>query len=466
MTIKANRLHFVWAAMIAFAVTAFLPQVLGDGDSWWHVRAGEWMLDHRAVPMVDAFSHSFAGKPWHAHEWLAEVVMAIGYRLAGWSGVMVLFAAAFGAAIGMFYQWLRRHVSALEALVAVVLALGCLSPGLLARPHLFAIPLLVGWTRALLDARAEGRAPGWPWLLLILVWANMHGTALFAVALIGPFALEALIEQRSEWRKVLRQWVPFGLGALVALILTPRGLEGLWFLVQLTQMQSLKFIIEWLPMDFTSLGGFEVLLMAGLAVIMLRGVRIRPLRIFVILLLLHMTLQHQRHQMLFGIVATMILAEAMGGRGETGRQWPRWALPLAGLLALVVAGVRLALPAQVLESETAPVSSFAHVPAELHGKPVLNGYPSGGFLIGQGVKPFIDGRTDLYGDAFMVRYDALMAGKAGELDKALNQFGIVWTFLPARSAPALEMEHKSGWKRIHLDSLTAIHVRDGALSRR
>lgn len=460
MTLKANRLHFIWAALIAFAVTAFLPQVLGDGDSWWHVRAGEWMLDHRAVPMVDPFSHSFAGKAWHAHEWLAEAGMGIAFRLAGWAGVMLLFAAAFGAAIGMLYQWLRRHIPAVEALVAVILVLGCLSPGLLARPHLFAIPLLVGWTRALLDARAEGRAPVWPWLLLILVWANMHGTALFAVALIGPFALEALIEQRGEWRKVLRQWVPFGLGALVALILTPRGPEGLWFLVQLTQMQSLKLIIEWLPMDFTRLGGFEVLLLAGLAVIMLRGVRIRPLRIFVILLLLHMTLQHQRHQMLFAIVATMILAEAMGGRGETAKDRPRRALILAGALAVMVAGLRLAIPAQVLESDTAPSSSFAHVPTELRGQPVLNGYPSGGFLIGQGVKPFIDGRTDLYGDAFMARYDAIMDARPGELDKALSEFGIVWTFLPAGSAPALELDRKPGWKRLHSDSLIAIHARE------
>lgn len=462
MALKAERLHFALAALVAFAVTMFLPQVLGDGDSWWHVRAGEWMLDHRAVPMVDPFSHSFAEKPWHAHEWLAEVVMGLAYRAAGWSGVMLLFAAAMGTAIGLLYQWLRRHVPALEALVMVILALGCLSPGLLARPHLFAIPMLVAWTRALIDARAEGRAPRWPWLLLVLAWANMHGTAIFAVALIGPFALEALIEQRAEWQRVLRQWVPFGLGALLALVLTPRGPEGLWFLIQLTQMESLKLIIEWAPPSFAHLSGLEVFLMAGLAVILLRGVRLRPLRIFIVLLLLHMTLQHQRHQMLLGVVATMIVAEAMGGRGEAGKNWPRWALPAVGLAALAVAALRLAIPAQVLESDTAPASSFAHVPAELRGQPVLNGYPSGGFLIGQGVRPFIDGRTDLYGDAFMARYDAIMEGRAGELDKALDEFGISWTFLPAGSAPAHEMDRKPGWRRHHVDSLIAIHVREGA----
>lgn len=462
VALKADRLHFALAALLAFAITAFLPQVLGDGDSWWHVRAGEWMIDHQAVPMVDPFSHTFAGQPWHAHEWLAEVLIGLGYRLAGWSGVMLLAAAAMGTAIGLLYQWLRRHVPAIEALVMVVLAVGCLAPGLLARPHLFAIPMLVAWTRALLDARAENRAPRWPWLLLVLVWANMHGTALFAVALIGPFALEALIEQRDEWQRVLRQWVPFGLGALVMLVLTPRGLEGLLFLIQLTRMESLKQIIEWAPPTFSRLSGLEVLIMAGLAVILTRGVRLRPLRIFTVLLLLHMTLLHQRHQMLLGVVATMIFAEAMGGRGDQRGARPRWALAAAGVAALVVFGVRLAIPAQVLESDTAPASSFVHVPAQLRGQPVLNAYPPGGFLIGRGVRPFIDGRTDLYGDDFMARYDAIMEGTPGELDKALAEFGITWTFLPAGSAPAHELDAKPGWRRHHVDSQIAIHVREGA----
>jgi hypothetical protein len=460
--LKGDRLHFAFAALVAFAITAFLPQVLGDGDSWWHVRAGEWIIDHQAVPMVDPFSHTFAGKPWHAHEWLAEVVIGLGYRLAGWAGVMLLAAAAMGAAIGLLYQWLRRHVPAIEALVMTVLAVGCLAPGLLARPHLFAIPMLVAWTRALMDARAEDRAPRWPWLLLLLGWANMHGTALFAVALIGPFALEALIEQRNDWQRVLRQWVPFGLAALAALMITPRGLEGLLFLIQLTRMKSLKLIIEWAPPTFSHLTGLEVLIMGGLAVILTRGVRLRPMRILTVLLLLHMTLLHQRHQMLLGVVATMIVAEAMGGRGEQGKARPRWVLAAAGLAALIVVGVRLAIPAQVLESDTAPASSFTHVPAALRSQPVLNGYPSGGFLIGQGVRPFIDGRTDLYGDAFMARYDAIMEGAPGELDKALGEFGITWTFLPSGSAPAHAMDAKPGWRRHHVDSLIAIHVREGA----
>ena len=33
--------------------------------------------------------------------------------------------------------------------------------------------------------------------------------------------------------------------------------------------------------------------------------------------------------------------------------------------------------------------------------PVLNNYDFGGYLIFFGVKVFVDGRTDMYGDAFL-----------------------------------------------------------------
>ena len=82
-----------------FALCAFSPAVLNDGDTWSHVATGDWILGHRAVPRVDPFSFSFAGAPWTAHEWLAEALFALAHRIAGWSGVVLLTGAAAGAAM-------------------------------------------------------------------------------------------------------------------------------------------------------------------------------------------------------------------------------------------------------------------------------------------------------------------------------------------------------------------------------
>ena len=84
------------AAIVLLAVAAFSPRVFIDGDTNWHVAAGRWILAHHTVPTTDPFSFTFAGKPWIAHEWGSEVLMALAYFAAGWSGVVLLIGLSAG----------------------------------------------------------------------------------------------------------------------------------------------------------------------------------------------------------------------------------------------------------------------------------------------------------------------------------------------------------------------------------
>ena len=43
-------------------------QVLTDQDPFWHIAAGNWIIEHGAIPHSDVFSHSMIGAPWVAHE--------------------------------------------------------------------------------------------------------------------------------------------------------------------------------------------------------------------------------------------------------------------------------------------------------------------------------------------------------------------------------------------------------------
>ena len=59
--------------------------LLNDPDTYLHIAAGRWMLAHAALPVHDPFSHTFAGAVWVPHEWLAEIILAAAYDIAGWS---------------------------------------------------------------------------------------------------------------------------------------------------------------------------------------------------------------------------------------------------------------------------------------------------------------------------------------------------------------------------------------------
>ena len=57
--------------------------LLGDGDTGWHVRTGEWILAHGQVPRTDFFSFSRPGAPWFAWEWLWDVLFALLHQRWG-----------------------------------------------------------------------------------------------------------------------------------------------------------------------------------------------------------------------------------------------------------------------------------------------------------------------------------------------------------------------------------------------
>ena len=193
-------------AVIGYVIGIFTPALLNDPDTYWHIATGLWIVRNGAIPHADPFSYTFAGAPWVAHEWLSEVVMALAWKVAGWNGIVMLFGAATAVTFGAFAYYLTRRLRQPAALVVFVLGVACISGSLLARPHLLALPLLVLWLTGLLRAREAGTGPS-PWLLpLMLVWANLHGSFVFGLALVVPLAVEAWIEARESRTGIVRGW--------------------------------------------------------------------------------------------------------------------------------------------------------------------------------------------------------------------------------------------------------------------
>jgi hypothetical protein len=48
---------------------------MGDSDIWWHLRGGEWILEHGRVPGLDPFTFGSADKLWVDIHWSYEVLV-------------------------------------------------------------------------------------------------------------------------------------------------------------------------------------------------------------------------------------------------------------------------------------------------------------------------------------------------------------------------------------------------------
>jgi hypothetical protein len=457
------RFAVLWLVPLAIAAAVcFAPQVLGDGDTFWHLAAGRWMIAHGAVPATDPFSFTFAGRPWMAHEWLSEVFMAAAWLAAGWSGVMLLTGLAAGALTALMAAWLLRWLSPLCALLALALGLACVGPGLLARPHFLALPVLALWTLGLMQAREQCRPPSLWLALLLALWANLHSSFIVGLIVAAAFALEAALDFKTWTRRSLVGWAAFLALSVVATLATPHGIEGLAFPLKVLNMKTLPVITEWQGPDFMKVTSLEIAILGGLFFAFWKGAKLTAVRAAILLGLAHMSLQHVRQEVLLGVVGPLILAEPLGrALGRTDPAPLGWRAPpvQAALGAALLAAIllaRLLAPMTRVDGPTAPVTALARTPAALRATPVLNDYNFGGYLIFEGVRPYIDGRADMYGDLFVADDDAIQRGAQPAIARAIARYHIRWAILRPDRPLVGSLEHMPGWKRLYADKYAVV----------
>ncbi len=453
-----------WIAAVAIlGAVLFVPAVLNDGDTFSHIAAGAWMIRHRIVLDHDPFSATRLGAPWVAHEWLAEIAMAVCYRVAGWSGVVALTGVAASAAFYNLGRHLSRWLRPGPALLLLLLSAACITPDMLARPHILALPVFEAWVAGLLIARAQARAPSW-WLVpLMCLWANLHAGFLIGLALVVLLAAEAVLASLPSWRPVALRWAAFLAASTAAALVTPHGLSGLLLGFRMSGIAELSNVSEWQPTSFATLQPLEILILVGLYMGLGRGARLAPMRLLIALGLLHMALQHTRHTLLIGVILPLLIAEPLGAAlpASMRTRARRW-VDGAGLLAasLLLVG-RLATPIVRTDGPTAPITALAHVPAGLRAQAVLNDYAFGGYLIFAHVRPFIDARVELYGAAALRQYTAIIHPDRAALAGALESGHIAWTMLSTGNPAVAVMDMLPGWCRLYADDLAVVHVREG-----
>jgi hypothetical protein len=457
--------------VVAVAVYALLltlgPRLLGDPDSYSHVAVGRWILAHGAVPTADPFSFSVHGTPWITFEWLSEVIYAAVYALSGWSGVVALAAAAIALAVGLLTHFLLRELSPTLTLLLVMSAAVLLAPHMLARPHVLALPIMVAWAAALVHCM-DRRAPPPYWALpLLVLWANLHGSVILALGLIGPAVLEALLdEKRSEWPRVLLRWLPFAALAVVACCLTPYGPGPL--LMPLTTLglgHALNWIGEWRPQDFGHFGAFEFLLLASIFALS-RGVRLPVVRMLLVLGLMHFALAQVRNADLLAMLVPLYLAAPLarqfGAGAEDDAAGSARGVKLAALGVMVVT-TGLALAHDVRPSrQNTPEAAVANAGLAKAG-PVLNDYSFGGYLIFAGIPTFIDGRGELFGGQFIERYNRdLSLADLRDFLKLLDEYKFSATLLAPDTPAVALLDRLPDWQRVYSDDIAVVHKRIAA----
>ena len=193
-------------------------------------------------------------------------------------------------------------------------------------------------------------------------------------------------------------------------------------------------------------------------------------------LLCHMALAHIRHADLVGLVGPLALAASLGPQlaarlrsepvSAVTRLLERRARPAAAPAAILTLAVAVAMSLPLLlrplergDGPVTPASALAAAQALGLDGPVLNSERFGGYLVYQGVPTFIDGRIELYGNAFLTRFIAAAGGNAAALAALLDRYRIQWTLLAPEEGAVPVLDRLPGWRRVYSDAHAVIHTR-------
>jgi hypothetical protein len=459
---------WLWLGIAVYFLLLFNGEILlGDSDTYWHIAVGRWILDHGAFPRADIYSFTKAGEPWISTSWLAQVLYARAYDWAGWAGPIVLAAAAIATAFALLAFILGSRIPTRYAILIPLTALLLSGSHLLARPHVLVFPVMVAWANGLLRASERGQSPSF-WLLpLLALWANLHGGFVFGLALVGPFALDALWNAERPQRMTLAvRWAVFGVAALGACCVTPYGWDSILASRKILDLgELLRLIYEWMPADFSHVTPFEVSLLAAIAGALYFGVKLTPPRIILLLGLLHMALSHGRNVEILALLAPLVVLTPLSSQfaleparfARTGITFASGAVTAAILVVSTwafAANHRFVPPAN-----QAPAAAVEVLKAH-NARRIMNDLPFAGYLISQGIPVFVDGRAELYGEQFeMAYYRAMQLRDVNVFLDMLRNYDIDAVLLTPETPAATLLDHIGGWQRIYSDGNAVVHIR-------
>lgn len=474
--------------LLAFSVSFIVlltlaAPVFSDADTLWHIAAGDFIRELGAIPDHDPWSFTAGNQPWYNISWLFDIGLSLLHAGGGIKAIY-LFPPLL---LSLLIAFLIRHIlqrKAVNSDVIIMLAL-CMAVGFAsfatARPQIIAMLLAAITHQILHSSRDKNTYGALCWLPVIFcIWANVHGSFVVGMSLLGAYGLEAIIHKKWGWFKRL---LFVGMACSLALLINPYGFGIISAMNRTLDSAITKFIQEWLPFVFGNFMGLSVWVLLFIAAGNFRENAIPIADKIIAAIWFVFMLFSMRHAAMFMVVSAPYLAISMQKSIDALEAIvTKHPDPLAGLQKpgrrMVLAVIALLLPICVYAGleplkgeeylaakDTDPTPAIRYVEEHYAGKRFLNDYALGGhqiYLARGRVPLFIDGRSGtVYSEAVLMEYiDFLWLNKGWE--KIINSYKIEGMLLLNNHnfAKAYEAgQYHDQWKEVYRDMAASVYIK-------
>lgn len=495
---------FLMPIVFLFGRMEGMQTLLGDCDTGWHIRTGQWILAHHQVPFHDLFSYSKPGGVWYAWEWLADMIFAGLYAFGGLRAVGLAAILLICASFALLYLLAKRKSNAVIAVIVTMAGAAASSVHWLARPHLFTLFFLVVFYVVLERVREGSERLLWLLIPTTVLWTNLHGGFFVGIAMVGVYGVGELMHvilsaDRSDMQQRVRSAVRYfacAAACLAGTLLNPYTYHLHVHVVEfLGDPYSAQHIQEYMSLSFRHpLAMFlEAMLLGGglaSAWCVRQGRFIEPL---LYLMWAHAALLASRNIPIAMILMVPMVAEVLnlafarlpraevaGWVRNCGTRWnrmvaemcetdalPRWHLVSATGVLLTAAVLWAPNPPKRFRAEFDPktfpagaIDTLAHIPSarvftydQWGDYLIYRLYPRG--------RVFDDGRVDYYGSDFSRKVMDVVDVAYG-WDKTLEQYGVNTVLMPPSSPLAGVLKESRVWRVVYDDGVSVVFRRNGA----
>lgn len=482
MNTTLKRTFEVYVFVFAFL---FASRPLSDGDFWWHLKTGEYIVKNLTIPRTDFYSFTVPGKHWVAHEWLSEAIFYLVYSRAGFNTLIFIFTVLTVLAFWVVFRKSQAHPFVKG--FAMLLSVWSILPTIGVRPRVFTL-LFAGIYLALMHGFVRERETRAVWWLVpvMILWVNLHAGYLIGLVLIGAVMAGVVLDAWFAGEKLASHWPrlkTLGLvfiACLLAVNLNPQGPRILLFPFEFffSPVQQDQ-IVDWLSPDFHQQELFPLLLlmMLTIAALALSPKRVRPSALLLFLATLYMTLKSGRHMAIFALVAGPMFADYMQHWLETTR-FGRIVGPSNGtssgrrqiifnvILVTVLIACFIKLKSVIYSPPTqarvgVPLNAVAYLKNNgITGNTFTDPNIWGGYLIWETPSNpvYIDGRIDMYGDEFMREYLRIIHGLTRWQDP-FDKYGVQVAIVSPTSVLRLQLEQAPQWQQVYRDEMAVVFTR-------
>jgi hypothetical protein len=482
--------HF-WALLLFIVLTAVSVAIPRDLDYFWHLRNGQWMVEHGEIIRIDPFSYTMFGEPRIAYDWLADIGMYLFWTVADHKGFALLVAGLCTVIFISTYYTLKGHIY-VRFLVIMPLLFLMIHPSLTPRPQLISF-IFFTWTIFLTYRYKRGMDKKWLLLmpLMFIAWANLHGgwsvAAIFMIVVTVGEVFNNLLRSKApyimSWERL--KWY-FGACALSAgaLLITPFGLDLVLFPIEAFFSLSTwnSEISEWYPTQLNDLRGWMLIIFTVLYAIcvLVPAYRKKQLdwsHLLLGLVMGYMAYRYRRSVIFFGLMGAPLLIEQLTIWLRTTKWGERTYHPhpvaktpaglaikqsLFILMALFVGAYAVwSLSPEEVEKDLRvllPVDAVNTLKEQQLPKQLFSHYNWGGYLLWEAPEypVFIDGRTDLYRD-FYFEWARILRGE--DWESAFEEWDIHSVLLYPEDHLALILSTLTEWETVYRDDKSVLYTR-------